>query len=482
MPFTEPLLADRTGKRIAKALENISNSIANKSNDSTEPGVKFIDYDGTVVCYYSLRDALQLANLPDNPEHDGLVSQGWNWTLQDIKEYLTKYPEALVTVGQMYTTIDGKTRIYLDVRGRKTIPIVFSQTVSNAVTLNWDDGSEEETVSGTGVVTTSHTYPDEGEYVLSFDVTDPECVLSFGDDTHSIFGNNDSFQCTILKIHIGDNISTLAKYAFDSSFWLRELTIPNTVTSILERSFYYCLSLISLTIPSGVSALEQRAFYQCSSLKHLSLNNNITTIENYAFYYCFSLTSLSLPDKLTRVKISSFQNCSNIVRINIPDSVLIIDQYGFGAPWALKKLRMSNNITSIEQYAFSNCLMLEELVFPNSLTAIKERAFNLAYNLRKFVLSTNVTRIENRAFLAIAKIEKITIPSTVTFIGTRAFGSCTGLLEIIIESETPPTLEASDVFNLLPSDCKIYVPAGKGDTYKSATNWSTYASQIYEMS
>ena len=49
---------------------------------------------------------------------------------------------------------------------------------------------------------------------------------------------------------------------------------------------------------------------------------------------------------------------------------------------------------------------------------------------------------------------------------------------------TPPTLSNVSAFNNLPSDCVIYVPASDNHTvleaYKTATNWSTYATQMQE--
>lgn len=43
--------------------------------------VNFRDYDGTIVQSYSAADFAALTAMPENPSHDGLTSQGWNWTL-----------------------------------------------------------------------------------------------------------------------------------------------------------------------------------------------------------------------------------------------------------------------------------------------------------------------------------------------------------------------------------------------------------------
>lgn len=48
--------------------------------------VNFRDYDGTVLYSYTVEEAAALTELPPLPTHEGLVCQGWNWTLTDIKE------------------------------------------------------------------------------------------------------------------------------------------------------------------------------------------------------------------------------------------------------------------------------------------------------------------------------------------------------------------------------------------------------------
>ena len=53
--------------------------------DIEEKDVIFIDYDGTIVYSYTAEEFANLIALPDNPTHEGLVSQGWNWTLSDAK-------------------------------------------------------------------------------------------------------------------------------------------------------------------------------------------------------------------------------------------------------------------------------------------------------------------------------------------------------------------------------------------------------------
>lgn len=140
--------------------------------------VLFIDYDGTELYGYSKAEFLALTEMPPNPTHAGLTAQGWNWTLADAKEYVTACN--MLVIGQHYVTSDGKTRVYLDVSITLHSIFKFSQTVSNGVTVNWGDGSAEETVSGTGSQTVQHNYSNYGQYVVTFNVTSGTMVMGLG--------------------------------------------------------------------------------------------------------------------------------------------------------------------------------------------------------------------------------------------------------------------------------------------------------------
>ena len=209
--------------------------------------VTFIDYDGSVLYSYSLAEAHALTELPALPSHDGLVCQGWNWTLEAIKAL-----NRPVTVGAMYITDDGATRLHIRIAtvGRMTVPLYIGQTVSNGVSIDWGDGSAAETLPGTGNVNTSHTYAEPGDYIISL-MPDDGCTLSFGAGSSSYCvmgptGSNGKVYCNMLQeVYIGKN-----------------------VTGINAHAFYFCYSLASVTIPDGVTSIGSVAFYSCYGMRY----------------------------------------------------------------------------------------------------------------------------------------------------------------------------------------------------------------------
>ena len=250
--------------------------------------VTFIDYDGSILYSYSLAEAQAMTELPALPSHDGLVCQGWNWTLEEIKAL-----NAPVTVGAMYITDDGATRLHIRIAtvGRMTVPLYIGQTVANGVSIDWGDGSTAETLSGTGNVNTSHTYAEPGDYIISL-MPDDGCTLSFGSASSSYCvmgstGNNGRVYCNMLQdVSIGKNVTSIGIYAFYNCYSLANVTIPTGVTSIGDSAFYNCYSLASITIPTGVTSISSYAFSGCYSLANVTIPTGVTSISSYAFSYC----------------------------------------------------------------------------------------------------------------------------------------------------------------------------------------------------
>jgi hypothetical protein len=97
-------------------------------------------------------------------------------------------------------------------------------------------------------------------------------------------------------------------------------------------------------------------------------------------------------------------------------------------------------------------------------------------------LKEGLTTISNNVFYYNA-LEVITLPSTVTTIGSGAFSRSYYLKCVFCKPTTPPTIQ-SDTFPFGGSSginayVKFYVPRASCAAYKAATNWSTWAANIY---
>ena len=320
--------------------------------------VTFIDYDGSVLYSYSLAEAQALTGLPELPAHDGLVCQGWNWTLEAIKAL-----NRPVTVGAMYITDDGATRLHIRIAtiGRMTVPLYIGQTVSNGVSIDWGDGNAAETLSGTGNVNTSHTYAEPGDYIISL-MPDDGCTLSLGLDK--------TFNCVMGST--GDNGKVYCNM-------LQDVSIGKNVTSISGYAFSQCHSLASITISTGVTSIGTYAFQNCYSLASITIPNSVTSIGNFAFYYCHSLASITTPDSVTSIGNSAFSECHSLASITIPDSVTSIGNSAFSECYSLASITIPAGVTSISNFAFGYCYGMRYYDF-SACTAIPALSNKNAFN------------------------------------------------------------------------------------------------------
>lgn len=91
-----------------------------------------------------------------------------------------------------------------------------------------------------------------------------------------------------------------------------------------------------------------------------------------------------------------------------------------------------------------------------------------------------VTTIGNNAFQYCSALTTVDFPAA-TSIGDYAFYNCSNLTTLILRSGTMATLSSTNAFTGTPiasGTGYIYVPASMVDSYKAASNWSTFAAQF----
>lgn len=134
--------------------------------------------------------------------------------------------------------------------------------------------------------------------------------------------------------------------------------------------------------------------------------------------------------------------------------------------------------TSVGEDALYYCSKLETVDFP-ALPFVNTRAFSYCGKLANVNVPMAKT-IGQGAFYRDSALKTIDLP-VATSIYREAFDSCGSLTAVILRSETVCTLLNEGAFYNMPVHSGtgyIYVPSALVDTYKSATNWSRYATQF----
>lgn len=406
---------DETLEDYAGFVDSISAGV----QEAPSKDVNFYDYDGKILYSYTASEFAQLTEMPANPTHDGWTSKGWNWSLADAKTQVTNTGKC--DIGQMYRVTDGKTRLYCHFND-EVKSFYLTLYPNGTVTIDWGDGSATDTLTGTSRSTAKniqHTYATGGDYVITLSVSSGGSFSIAGSNYGSYLFRKSVITTQYLYLA---NAACLKKAYLGEGVYLG------------NYAFNYCGQLEEVLLPDNLAAsVGTYAFSYCYALRHVNIPNQVTALDDYTNRYCYSMTTISLPKSITTIASNVFYGCYSLQRLVLPPSVT-----SFG-----RNSNMYNN------YALS------EAVLPTSLTAVKQQTFYQCYALTKLV-----------------------IPASVTSIETKAFQNCYGMKEYHFKSTTPPTLDNVDAFSNMQSDCIIYVPSASLSSYQSATNWSTYASQM----
>ena len=319
--------------------------------------VNFYDYDGTVVASYTAAEFAELTTLPDNPTHEGLTAQGWNWTLSDAKTYVASYGK--LNIGQMYITSDGKTRLYIELtEGRLQPWLKLYLNANSELDIDWGDGSTHSTFTNTdssaAYKNEMHTYASAGSYVIAITVVSGGFSLKSSSTSISTLLTNNNISASspdrgylnsIKRVEIGSGITSIDTYVFFNCYSLSSITIPNSVTSIGTYAFQYCPSLTSITIPNSVTSIGTYAFQYCSSLISITIPSSVKSIGNSALYNCYSLASITIPVK--SIGNSALYGCSSLSSITIPNSVTSIGSNAFSGCRSLATITINKAEGSI---------------------------------------------------------------------------------------------------------------------------------------
>lgn len=165
-----------------------------------------------------------------------------------------------------------------------------------------------------------------------------------------------------------DNTAVIVRYKGTAA----DVTIPSRykgkpVTAI-NNAVFPNSAVTSVTIPDSVTSIHDVSFFNCSQLTNISIPNSVTYIGYAAFSYCTSLKSITLPSSLSTISRALFSGCSQLTTIHIPDSVSSIQFYAFHDCENLETIRIPVSVTSIRDFAFDGCPSSMTVTYSGSKT------------------------------------------------------------------------------------------------------------------
>ncbi len=162
-------------------------------------------------------------------------------------------------------------------------------------------------------------------YNYAFKVTgDSNKYWNYDEDTETYGYPTDGnpLNVAIESVIIPDTIKIIGSGAFASTR-LKEVVIPDSVTSTLPNVFGGCVQLEKAVIGNGVTDMGGYTFSSCTNLSDVRLGKNIKSISGRAFYECKNLKKIALPKSLVHLPETSIRVGNvNDKLVSVPDYFL----------------------------------------------------------------------------------------------------------------------------------------------------------------
>lgn len=262
-------------------------------------------------------------------------------------------------------------------------------------------------------------------------------------------------------------VSSVASYAFYRAEEIKTIKLPETIKSIGESAFSWCVNLNSINIPTDITEIASSTFYFCRELEQVTLPPGVQEIGGSAFCECWKLKKINIPGSCTKIGNEAFSWCQNLSTIILEDGEqpvecgysygLSIDYQGSHQPQfrgifadapadtvyigrsqfvcPKTKNRELRPFLSISNYANNASggytgytgKNFDEVLFGDKVTIIQDSLFWASSIENIVVLPDGLIEIGDYSFYAdwgCFSQDSLVIPNSVNYIGARAFEGC----------------------------------------------------------
>lgn len=203
-------------------------------------------------------------------------------------------------------------------------------------------------------------------------VTIPSTITSIGDAAFSACSK-------LTSIDIPSSVTSIGRYAFSDCIGSNSISVSALLISIGDFAFTNCSGLINVDAGNPNYSSQEGVFYDKAKTKlitcpisktgSLTIPSSVETIGNTSFYGCSGLISVTIPTSVKTIEESAFMFCTGLYSVDIPSSVITLGTGAFQLCSGLTSVTIPSSVTSIGAVAFFNCLNLTS-IFANSLTPV----------------------------------------------------------------------------------------------------------------
>ena len=207
-------------------------------------------------------------------------------------------------------------------------------------------------------------------------------------------------------------------------------------------------------------------------------DDRITRVRNHAFDFNDELKSINLPN-VTAVGDYAFNDCYNLENAIFSNKITNIGSYCFDSCYKLNNISDFSNVKTLPNYSFNACCCLNNIDLSNIIQIYSYALQHCGIGTVVLPKCTNLYEyISNGVRISTIDLYKLVASSI------NSFRDSYSLSHLILRSDSLCVLNSTSAFINTPIAEGlgwIYVPTDLVDTYKTATNWSTYANRIVSI-
>ena len=279
-------------------------------------------------------------------------------------------------------------------------------------------------------------------------------ITGYGEMTTTSWSSHRTY---IKSVVIEDGVTNLCDNAFSECRNLEYVYLPESITTIGERAFYYS-SLPTIDLPSNLTQIGTQAFFSCFYLQYIEIPGSVQIVGANAFSYCYKLKEVIIHEGVQNLGPYAFSSCNDLTAVVMPDTVTELGNSLFDRCESLRSVELSDRIKVIPSCCFIWCDKLERVILPEDLEVIDSSAFYRTTALKHIVLPEGLKTIADSSFFY-SGLEQLILPSSIIDVGilnrwNRDTFCCPSMIRIAVLN---PEMQISDGYNLgVPGTTTVY--------------------------
>lgn len=264
---------------------------------------------------------------------------------------------------------------------------------------------------------------------------------------------------------------------------IKNLILPDSLTTIGSASFFKFDKVENIVIPGSVERIEKYAFEMCTSLTAIDLSQNLNYVDSKAFEKCSNLQTLNISYANNIFKTKNNMLLSKdgkkfylaapaIKKVNIPKGVKILEKEAMVTSYA-SKINIPATVKKILQDSLSLTKAAKVTINKKNRLFVKES--DGIYNKKTGVLACMIVddsqviipekvKVINESVSVMGSgkiIRKLTLPKSLKKLSGTWMKSAKDIKSVYFKSLTPPVAKKSIVYpgyEVKPIFCEVYVP------------------------